>query len=91
MKLSPTMTDLLCYMGDHDGKINRHPGGFWSHGTTEVMAPWYDTTTIQALVARKLIEYSAWKKATHSQFPIEARMTADGWSAIGLDNPVDVC
>lgn len=55
------------------GEIHRHPGGFWRAKDT-----WngdsFGTSTIEALVARGLLQYSQWQEGRNGRFPIAAKI-----------------
>lgn len=58
-----------------DGKLHRHPGGYWSHlkfRTTETQYPWWGTPTVEALVNRGVAKYTAFQKGRNGEFPTEA-------------------
>lgn len=73
--ISPTMQELIRYMTENDGKIERHPGGFWARkGWTGVSEINYGTTSVQALVSRGLADYTDWKENRGERFPIQAML-----------------
>ena len=76
--LTPTMQHAVDYAKQHDGKLHRHPGGFWG-------APsWWDehralfgTSTVAGLVRRGAAAYTEWKEGRNGRFPIVATLTPD--------------
>lgn len=75
-ELSPTMKAALQMATDHDGKLVRYPGGYWSYFGVSMSTgrpdQYHGTTTIEALVARGKMRYSAWQQNKNGEFPIEA-------------------
>lgn len=76
--LSPTMAAAIDFARRHGGVLARFVGGFWSfHSCTRdhngVPTEYFGTTTIEALVARGAMEYSAWREGRGGRFPVEAR------------------
>lgn len=84
MKLTPTMQAALDFARAHDGKLTRHPGGFWcgpsgvggyidESGEYRAHGRWFGTSTVHALVSRGVMQYTAWQPSSkHRPFPIEA-------------------
>lgn len=70
-KLTDTMKTCLHYVALHGGKIDRWPGGFWREGTAGL---WFGTTTIEALVKRGKLRYSAYRESQGRSFPIQAEL-----------------
>lgn len=80
MKLSITMENSLQIIANHDGYVRRYPGGFWRcHDYDSSLA----TPTIEALVKRKLLEYSDWKDGRNGRFPVAAIITDAGRARVG--------
>ncbi len=82
MRLSPEMQRVLNHALESEGaKLVRLPGGFWTHvgAKWNGSAPeWYaGTTTIEALVKRGRMTYSAWqeRRKNRGRFPVEASVT----------------
>ena len=88
-KLTPTMQAALDFARAHDGKLTRHPGGFWcgptrggfsGRGISTAPSRWFGTPTVEALVARGLMTYTAHQeRKSGGTFPVEAsivRVTA---------------
>jgi hypothetical protein len=74
VKLSPTMRQCVAYIREH-GAIHRHQGGFWAkpdwvlhHGI------YFDGSTMNALVTRKVVEYTEWRDGRGGKFPIKAAL-----------------
>jgi hypothetical protein len=77
--ITPTMQDALEFAREHDGKLTRHPGGFWC-GPSQFYADrpgcrtrWFGSVTVEALVSRGLMHYSAWVEGKQ-RFPVEATL-----------------
>jgi hypothetical protein len=76
-ELTPTMKELIGYMREHDGKIHRHPGGFWARGQSfAYLGKSYGTSSVEALVKRGIARYSDWQEGRNGRFPIEATLIA---------------
>jgi hypothetical protein len=79
--LSPTMKSTLHEIYSHGGIVERRPGGYWtwpqcpSNGGVPLV--YYGTTTINALVDRGKMKYTAHKESSRraGSFPIEAQVT----------------
>lgn len=78
LKLSPEMQAAVEYAKAHDGKIVRYPGGFWAKGGVWNRSErWFGTTTIEALVARGVAEYTDWQyRKDGSRFPTQITVNA---------------
>lgn len=72
------MQKCLDYMSANNGVIERYQGGYWAkQGLTLISRPWFSTTTVEALHARKLIEYIEWKNGRDGRsFPVKARIVS---------------
>jgi hypothetical protein len=71
-KLSPTMQECIRYIGQH-GAIHRHQGGFWANaGWVLHSGGWFDTSTLNALEKRGVVEYVEWRDGKSGRFPIKA-------------------
>lgn len=71
--LSPTMQSAVDHARQHGGSLVRYPGGFWCRdGLMDHAAPWWGTSTVQAIVKRGAMAYTEWKESAHSRFPIRA-------------------
>jgi hypothetical protein len=71
-KLSTTMQQCVDYIRAN-GAIHRHQGGFWANAGWILHAgPYFDTSTLNALVMRGVIEYSEWRDGRSGRFPIKA-------------------
>lgn len=80
--LSPTMTECLRKL-QQAGELKRLPGGFWVKPETKFdqtgkpNGSWWGTTTIEALVARGVAEYSDWEENRKGgKFPVSVRFSA---------------
>jgi len=74
-KLSKTMRDAIDFARENEGKLIRHPGGFWAKKVL-TWAKWFGTTTVEALVARGVGTYTAWEgKSEQYKFPVEFTLT----------------
>lgn len=71
--LSPTMQSAIYYARKHGNKIVRYPGGFWARTGWDSQAPWFGTSTINALVDRGVAEFTEWKEG-RSRFPVEVTL-----------------
>lgn len=89
--LSDTMRQALVYMGRYENRLERHPGGYWAaHEWANTSTPYWNTSTVEALVTRGLAYYSAHKHGKHGDFPIEVTLTEEGKLAANLENGGDV-
>jgi hypothetical protein len=74
-KLSPTMQAAMAEIKQH-GALERMPGGFWARpdagwNGSAPNAPWWGTSTVQALTARDVAQYTKWQENKHGgRFPI---------------------
>jgi hypothetical protein len=82
--ISNTMLACLYQIEAHGGKLVRLPGGFWSwpdcprHAHDGVPHVYWGTSTVQALVARKELEYVDWRDGRGGRFPIAAARPSAG-------------
>lgn len=78
-KLSRTMQDAISYAQKFDNKIVRYPGGFWARENWqgERAEHYFGTTTIQALVDRKLARYTNWQDGRSGRFPTEITLVSE--------------
>ncbi len=74
--LSPTMCRLIEYAKQHDDEIIRYAGGFWAHEDWRGTGSSFGTSTVEALVARGVMEYIEFKDGKNRRFPIAAKLTA---------------
>ena len=76
-KLSKEMNNCIDYMLlVSDKRLIRYPGGFWADDGWKHDDVWFNTSTIEALVKRGLIEYTTWKEGKRGgSFPIECKLT----------------
>lgn len=80
-QMSSTMAYVLGETIEHGGELVRHIGGYWSwrgcpRRSHDGVPEWYaGTSTVQALVDRKQLEYSEWKEGRKVTFPVAARVT----------------
>lgn len=76
--LSPTMRALVEFMKQHGNEIHRHPGGFWAQkgwSQWNTGGNWFGASSVQALVARGVAEYSEYQQGRSAvRFPIAARL-----------------
>lgn len=77
--LSQIMNDALAVAMAHGARLMRLPGGFWVQPgfkwvSGSVPSPSIGTSTIEALVARGLMEYSKWQEGRKGRFPVEVRV-----------------
>lgn len=70
--LSPTMLQLIEYMRANGNSIARHPGGFWAAEDWRGTGTSFGTTSVQALIDRKVATYTKYKQGRHAPFPVEA-------------------
>jgi hypothetical protein len=63
------MSAALSQIKHHGGKVVRYPGGRWIAGNKI-----FGSSTINALVIRKLLEYTVWKEGRRGTFPVEAAL-----------------
>lgn len=77
--LTFTMMACLMYIRENGGRLVRLSGGYWVlPQTAPGRYPNYKSVTVAALVARHLVEYTAWKTGRNGDFPIEATATVRG-------------
>ena len=69
MQITSTMSAALKAIKANGGKILRYPGGYWYAD-----GRYFGSSTIHALVIRKVIEYSVWKDGRRGTFPVEAAL-----------------
>lgn len=75
--LSPAMLAALDHARAHGGELSRYPGGFWSHADWKGSRSgeiWFGESTVNALIARKRVEVSEWKRGAIASFPIRVRV-----------------
>ncbi len=79
-ELSPMMLDALAKARECDGKLYRHPGGFWTAEAAPIFTGgvpgcWYTTaTTVAALVRRDQLKYVDWQTGRTYRFPVKAEI-----------------
>lgn len=81
MTLSKTMRECVERMRANDGSIDRHPGGFWRSAPTG--GYWFGTSTVEALVARGVAEYTLWQDGRSGRFPIRAVLKSSSPTSSG--------
>ena len=80
--LSPTMKSAYHEIWTHGGIVERRPGGYWTWphclSSGGVPTTYFGTSTIEALVRRGKLEYTARQESSRraGSFPIEAKCTA---------------
>lgn len=74
--LSPTMERAVLFIRQNKNTIHRFPGGYWAQDTWKHDGPHFGTTTIDALVWRGVLFYTAFQSHKTGQFPIRAELTA---------------
>lgn len=76
-ELSNTMQELVTYMRENGGKVQRHPGGFWAREGYSYLSHSFGTSSVEAIVSRGVAQYSKWQdsKRGNGRFPIEAMLT----------------
>lgn len=72
--LTKTMKAALKFSHKHDRKLTRHPGGFWMGKQFSRYGESYGTPTVEALVRRGFMHYTAWQEGRSGGFPIEAEL-----------------
>lgn len=83
-QLSPLMREALAMANSHGGHFERLPGGYWTYLGCERtphdgLPRWYvGTPTVQALVSRKLMEYTRYRQRRRDggEFPIAASVVS---------------
>ena len=71
--LSPEMKRCLEFVRKEGGSIYRFPGGYWAQENwRDVGGRSFGTTTVEALISRGLLVYSAWNES--KRFPIQATL-----------------
>lgn len=70
-ELSETMKRCIAGMRQYNNMIDRYPGGFWRCGATGGLT--FGTSTVEALVARGIAEYTEWREG-RQRFPIRAAL-----------------
>ena len=73
--LTKTMRQAVAFARQHGGMLYRHPGGFWSGPEFSGYGESYGSSTVEALVARGVVEYAGWKEGRNGRFPIIAKVT----------------
>lgn len=73
--LSPTMERAVIFIRQHKNMIHRFPGGYWAQENWKHDGPHFGTTTIEALVWRGVLYYTAFQSHKTGQFPIRAELT----------------
>lgn len=75
-KLSPTMVFALEFAREHGGKLVRHQGGFWAdpNFSPSTGKEWFGAKTVEGLVERGYMRYSANRQNSRGSFPIEAEL-----------------
>lgn len=73
------MATCLTFARAHGGRLVRSPGGFWSYPGAPtagdgVPRPSFGTSTIEALVRRKLMIYTEHRQGKRGPFPIAAEV-----------------
>jgi hypothetical protein len=71
--LSRTMLAAHRHAMANGGRLRRFPGGFWMRPNAKGRGdgPYFGTSTIEALVARGVAEYTEWKEGRGGWFPVE--------------------
>lgn len=78
-KPSPTMQRAMAYAIKHNGKLHRHPGGFWGGPLgPQADGVYFGTNTVAALVSQGFAEWTMTAEAHGSEFPTEATLTDKG-------------
>lgn len=84
--ITATMAVCLAETIEHGGKLVRHQGGYWSwpggprRAHDGVPEEYFGTTTVEALVARKRMEWAEWKEGRGGRFPIVAVVVTESAS-----------
>jgi hypothetical protein len=68
------MLRAVDFMSKHNGKIHRHPGGYWTSDPFETYADVFNSSTVAALVDRGVARYVEWKVGYRGKFPIVAEL-----------------
>jgi hypothetical protein len=69
------MYQAIDYVNEQpDRAIHRHPGGFWAKENWTRLDGHFGTKTIEALVIRKILKYTAWQEGRNGKFPVKAEM-----------------
>ena len=77
--LTPTMERAINFAKGNDGKLIRHPGGFWQGPMFSRWGESFGTSTVEALVKRELADYTDWfTNKAGRKFPIEATLRRFG-------------
>jgi hypothetical protein len=71
--ITDNMVACIAY-ADRLGALTRHPGGYWGAPKYERYGVWFSTSTVDALVKRGRLIYTAWKDGRKGRFPIEAKI-----------------
>lgn len=85
--VSVTMASCLSDMMDAGGELCRFQGGYWApeKGARDhrgIPHPYHGTSTVEALVARGLAEYTQWQQRSRgdSKFPVRVKITVKATS-----------
>lgn len=81
-KLSAMMADALDFARRHGGELIRHAGGYWTYRncprSNGIPDEHFGAQTIIALVARKRMTYTEFKRGRYDEpFPIAARIVEE--------------
>ncbi len=75
IEVSNEMQHAIEHAKANGNKLTRHPGGFWMNAAGTGIS--FGTTTVRALVARKLAIESNWKRNASGEFPIEITLAPE--------------
>lgn len=77
--LSLEMSLCLEFAKKHNGQLHRFPGGYWAHANWDATGGrHFGTKTVEALVSRGLLVYSAWQESRSGpKFPILATVNQE--------------
>jgi hypothetical protein len=78
-EISAPMAAALALAAEHDGKLVRYAGGYWSWRGCPcrhdgVPQDYFGTTTINGLVARGCLRWTKVRAGRGGEFPIEAEI-----------------
>lgn len=87
-QISATMAAALAMAHEHGGTLTRYQGGFWSWSGAPrdhngIPVEWFNTSTIEALVKRRRLQYSEYKQGHRHRFPVTVTLTPDTESTDG--------
>jgi hypothetical protein len=70
-EISKKMQQAMLYAMSNGGKLRRYRGGFWAFESWhEGQYPWFDGSTVEALVSRGLMAHTEWREGRNGNFPI---------------------